>query len=59
MKMSKSKKSGKPSTIMSENPKMDTSGMAGKPVEYEMVEYEPMKMPLGMMVRKHTSKKAK
>lgn len=59
MKMSKSKKSGKPYTIMSENPKMDTSGMANKPVEFEMMSYEPMKMPLGMMVSKHTAKKGK
>jgi hypothetical protein len=58
VKMS-NKKSGKPFTILSENPKMDTSGMANKPVEFEMYEYEPMKMPLGQMVRKYSEKKGK
>ena len=53
------KKPTKPYTIMSENPKMDTSGMANKPVEFELMEYEPMKMPLGMMVSKYSQKKGK
>jgi hypothetical protein len=37
-------KAGKPYEIISENPKMDTSGMAGKPMPLEMYEYE-LKMP--------------
>ena len=59
MKMSKSTKSGKPYVRISENPKMDTSGMADKPMDYTdlMIEYEMPKMPLGQMVRKVSQKK--
>ena len=53
-------KSGKPYTIISQNEKMDTSGMANKPVDYSdmMVEYKMPPMPLCDMVRK-VSEKAK
>jgi hypothetical protein len=48
------KKSGKAYTIISENPKMDTSGMAGKPMDYSdmIVEYTPPPMNLGQMMSK-------
>ena len=52
MKMSKSK--SKPYTIISENPKMDTSGMAGKPMDFSsmVMEYKAPPMPLSMMMAK-------
>jgi len=52
MKMSKSK--SKPYKIISENPKMDTSGMAGKPMDYSdmIVEYKPPPMNIGQMMAK-------
>ena len=37
-------KSGKQFTILSDNPKMDTSGLAGKPAPMELYEME-FKMP--------------
>jgi len=37
-------KSGKQFTILSDNPKMDTSGLAGKPAPMELYEME-CKMP--------------
>jgi hypothetical protein len=40
----KKSKSGKGFTIYSENPKMDSSGMAGKPAPMEMYTYE-LEMP--------------
>jgi hypothetical protein len=60
MKASKVKQ-GKPYTIISENEKMDTSGMANKTISYTdmMVEYEPMKKPLRMMVKEFAMGKAK
>jgi hypothetical protein len=53
MKPTKSK-DGKPYKIISENPKMDTSGMAGKPMDYSdmVVEYKPPPMTLDMMMAK-------
>jgi hypothetical protein len=42
---------------MSENPKMDTSGMAGKPMPMDMYTYE-MKMPT-MNLREMMEMKAK
>lgn len=53
MKQTKGKQ-GKPYTVISENPKMDTSGMAGKPMDYSMLmmEYTPPPMPLSMMMAK-------
>jgi hypothetical protein len=52
--MKSKSKNGKAYTIISENPKMDTSGMAGKPVEFSdmMMEYKPPTMPLNMMLSK-------
>jgi hypothetical protein len=54
MKVSKAAKSYE---IMSENPKMDTSGMAGKPMPMDMYTYE-MKMPT-MNLREMMEMKAK
>jgi hypothetical protein len=52
MKMSKPK--GKQFTVISDNPKMDTTGMAGKPMDYSdmMVEYKPPPMSLRQMMGK-------
>jgi hypothetical protein len=51
---------GKPYTIFSENPKMDTSGMAGKPITYDLIiEYEPPTMPLSMMIASSPQGKSK
>ena len=50
-------KAAKPYEIMSENPKMDTSGMAGKPMPMDMYTYE-MKMPT-MNLREMMETKAK
>lgn len=57
----KSTKSSKPYTVMSENPKMDTSGMANKPMDFsDMVyEYKTPTMPLQQIVQKVSEKKAK
>lgn len=60
MKMSKSK-SGKPFQVFSDNPKMDTSGLAGKPAPMEMymVEYKmpPMTIDQIMEVREMKTNK--
>lgn len=53
----KVKKANKPFTIYSENEKMDTSGMAGKPMPVEMYTYE-MVMPK-MNLREMMEVKAK
>jgi hypothetical protein len=50
-------KTDKQYTIYSENPKMDTSGMAGKPVPMEMYTYE-LKLP-SMNLREMMEMKAK
>lgn len=59
MKMSKPNKAGKPYTVISQNEKMDTSGMANKPMEYKMMEFAMPKMPLCDMVRKVSEKRMK
>lgn len=60
MKMSKSKAS-KAYEIISTNPKMDTSGMAGKPKEFEMMSmmYKPPVMTIDDMleVKEHKASK--
>lgn len=53
----KVKQANKPYTIYSENEKMDTSGMAGKPMPVEMYTYE-MVMPK-MNLREMMEVKAK
>lgn len=53
----KVKKANKPFTIYSENEKMDTSGMAGKPFPMELYTYE-MTVPK-MNVREMLEVKAK
>lgn len=60
MKMSKSK-SGKPYEVISDNTKMDTSGMAGKPAPMEMymVEYKMPPMTIGQMMEQKAMKEAK
>lgn len=56
MKMSKSKAS-KSYEIISTNPKMDTSGMAGKPVQYpEIMAYKPPAMTIDDMMEVRESK---
>ena len=59
--MKKSSKAGKTHTIISENPKMDTSGMAGKPMDFSdmVMEYKAPAMPLRQMVEKFTEPKVK
>jgi len=59
MKMSKPQ--SKPYKVISENPKMDTSGMAGKPVDYSdmVIEFKPPPMPLSMMMAKSKETKPK
>ena len=51
-------KNGKPYTIISQNEKMDTSGMAGKSMEYSdmMIEYKPPLMPVTKLVHEFTEK---
>ena len=51
-------KNGKPYTIISQNEKMDTSGMAGKSMDYSdmMVEYKPPLMPVAKMVHEFCEK---
>lgn len=51
-------KSGKPYTIISQNEKMDTSGMAGKPMDYSdmMTEYKPPLLPVAKLVHEFTEK---
>lgn len=59
MKMLTSK--SKPYTIISDNPKLDTTGMAGKPMDYsDMVDgYKPLPMNIAQMMgkRKETQPK--
>lgn len=56
--MKVSKKS-KPFTILSDNPKMDTSGMAGKPRPMEVYAYTPPPMSIGDIMEEHEKKMAK
>jgi hypothetical protein len=60
MKASKSK-SGKAYEIISDNPKMDTSGMAGKPAPMDMymVEFKMPPMTIGQMMEHKAMKEAK
>lgn len=51
-------KTDKQYTIYSENPKMDTSGMAGKPVPMEMYTTYELKLP-SMNLREMMEMKAK
>jgi hypothetical protein len=46
---------------MSTNPKMDTSGLAEKPMDYGYfeIEFERPTMPLSMMVKEVTEKRMK
>jgi hypothetical protein len=55
----KKTKSGKPYTIISENPKMDTSGMAGKPMELSMYEFKMPTMSLNQMLSKLAQREMK
>jgi hypothetical protein len=59
--MKASKSQSKPYKIISENPKMDTSGMAGKPMDFSdmVVEYKAPPMPLSMMMGKCKETRAK
>jgi hypothetical protein len=59
-KSAKKAGSTKPYKIFSENEKMDTSGMAGKPVQLDLfMDYEPPKMPLRMMMAQANETKSK
>lgn len=53
------KKFDRPSIIFSDNPKLDTSGMVGKEVEWPMHAYEMPKMSTRDMVEAHCAKKGK
>jgi len=55
------KKSGKAFEIISTNPKMDTSGMAGKPMDYSMMleKYTPPPMTLEQMMEERERKTSK
>jgi len=57
----KKNKQGKPYTRMSTNTKMDTSGLADKPIPdmYYEIEFKRPTMPLGMMVTEVTEKRMK
>lgn len=55
----KKTKSGKPYTVFSDNPKMDTSGMAGKPKPVEVYEYKMPSMSIEDMMEVHEMKTAK
>jgi hypothetical protein len=57
--MKKSSKTGKAYTIISENPKMDTSGMAGKSAPLRVYEFKMPTMSLGEMMEVREMKQAK
>ena len=57
--MKKSSKPSKSYTIISENPKMDTSGMAGKPAPLRVYEFKMPTMSLGDMMEAREMKQAK
>ena len=57
--MKKLGKATKSYTIISENPKMDTTGMAGKPKEYAPIEWKPPAMSLADMMEVREHKQAK
>jgi len=56
MKPSKAKK---PYEVISENPKMDTSGMAGKPAPLRVYEFKMPSMSLRDMMEQRERKAAK
>lgn len=47
---------GKPFTILSDNPKMDTSGMAGKPKPVEVYSWTPPPMDIEDIMEEHEKK---
>jgi hypothetical protein len=49
-------KSGKQFTILSDNPKMDTSGMAGKPRPMPTFEWKPPVMTIKDIMEVHEMK---
>jgi hypothetical protein len=49
-------KSGKQFTILSDNPKMDTSGMAGKPRPMPTFEWKPPVMTIKDIMEVHENK---
>jgi RecB family endonuclease NucS len=49
----------KPFTVLSDNPKMDTSGMAGKPKKYEPIEWKPPVMTIDDIMEEHEKKTSK
>ena len=49
-------KSGKQFTILSDNPKMDTSGMAGKPRPMPTFEWKPPVMTIKDIMEVHEKK---
>lgn len=55
----KEKKAGKPYTIYSENEKMDTSGMAGKPAPMPVYTFKMPTMTLGDMMEVREMKLSK
>lgn len=50
---------GKPFTILSDNPKMDTSGMAGKPKPVEVYSWTPPSMDIEDIMEEHEKKTSK
>lgn len=52
-------KNSKPYTILSDNPKMDTSGMAGKPKPMEVYAYTPPPMDIEDIMEEHEKKTSK
>jgi len=55
----KKSKSGKAYEIISDNPKMDTSGMVGKPAPIEMYVYAPRPMNIKDKMEVREMKQAK
>ena len=49
----------KPFTILSDNPKLDTSGMAGKPKPMEVYAYVPPSMSIDDIMEEHEKKTSK
>ena len=49
----------KPFTILSDNPKLDTSGMAGKPKPMEVYAYVPPPMSIEDIMEEHENKTSK
>lgn len=55
----KASKNSKPYTILSDNPKMDTSGMAGKPKPMEVYAWTPPPMSIEDIMEEHEKKTSK